>query len=183
MTIHTKPEDAKAAAPAAAERAYDASPIYCNKFGHYVYEVSDIQRTLKFWTEVMNFKVSDWTDKGMVFLRCNSDHHGIGLKPGKHPHRAVDGNTVEHLAFEVDSMDMLFKAREYFHKHNIPIVFEGRKGAGCNTSINFLDPDGYQFEIYWRMDQVYNDRLRPPAQFRPVLGLEGAVANPVPETW
>ena len=54
MTIHTKPEDAKAAASAGEARTYDVSPIYCNKFGHYVYEVSDIQRTLKFWTEVMN---------------------------------------------------------------------------------------------------------------------------------
>ena len=180
MTIHSVP---KTGEPQASARTYADSPIQCRKFGHYVYEVSDIQRTLTFWLEVMNFKVSDWNEKGMVFLRCNADHHGIGLKPGKHAKRAVDGNQVEHLAFEVDSMDVLFKAREYFHKHNIPIVFEGRKGAGCNTSINFLDPDGYQFEIYWRMDQVIDDNLRPASQFRPFPNLDDAAANPVPETW
>jgi catechol 2,3-dioxygenase-like lactoylglutathione lyase family enzyme len=162
----------------------EKSPIQCKKLGHYVYEVTDIQRTLKFWTEVMNFTITDWNEHGMVFLRCAADHHGIGLKPGKAAKRATDGNVVEHLAFEVDSMDVLFQARDYFHKHNIPIVFEGRKGAGWNTSINFCDPDGYQFEIYYSIDQVGPDgRLRPDTQFRRAKSLEEAAANPVPERW
>jgi len=60
----------------------------------------------------------------------------------------------------------------------------GRKGAGCNYSINFLDPDGYEFEIYRKMDQLDSSgRLRPKERFRPANTLAEALANPVSETW
>ena len=143
-----------------------ASPIKCNKLGHFVYEVTDVERTVKFWKEVMGFQETDRNAHGMVFFRCGRDHHGIGLKPmkqGKTPARDMKNSLqMEHLAFEVDNVEILKAAKAYFKANNIPIVFEGRKGAGCNISINFLDPDGYEFEIYTDMDQIGEDgRLRP----------------------
>ncbi len=162
------------------------SPIQVNKLGHMVYEVTDVERTVKFWTEVMGFKETDRNEHGMVFFRCNADHHAIGLKPakGKTKRELKAGLQMEHLAMEVDNIDVLFKARDFLKANNIPIVFEGRKGAGCNISINFLDPDGYEFEIYCQMDQVdESGRLRPPEQFRRVKSLEEARDNPVPKKW
>ena len=164
------------------------SPIKVNKLGHFVYEVSDIERTVKFWKEVMNFEETDRNAKGMVFFRCGSDHHAIGLTPmqsGKKSERDMSGTLqVEHLAFEVDNIEILQKAKQYFIDNNIPIVFEGRKGAGCNISINFLDPDGYQFEIYCDMDQIGKDgRLRPSSMFKPRNPLEDAISNPVEKIW
>ena len=55
------------------------SPIKVNKLGHMVYEVSDVERTVKFWTEVMGFTETDRNEHGMVFFRCGADHHAIGL--------------------------------------------------------------------------------------------------------
>ena len=162
------------------------SPIKVRKLGHLVYEVSDVDRSVKFWTEVLGFQISDVNDRGMVFLRCNADHHGIGLKPstkkGK-PDRET-GLMVEHLALEVESTDALLKARDYLKANNIPIVFEGRKGAGCNIALNFLDPDGHEFELYCSMDQVgENGRTRPKSGFKPAQGLEAAINDPVSKTW
>jgi catechol-2,3-dioxygenase len=164
------------------------SPIKVNKLGHFVYEVSDIDRTVKFWTEVMGFTETDRNEHGMVFFRCGADHHAIGLRPmskGKTPKRDMKaGLQMEHLAFEVDNVELLLKAKEYFAKNNIPIVFEGRKGAGCNISINFLDPDGYEFEIYCEMDQVGADgRLRPASMFKRRNPLEEAIKDPVDKKW
>lgn len=160
------------------------SPIKVNKLGHFVYEVSDIERTVKFWTEMMGFEETDRNAHGMVFFRCGADHHAIGLKPGKAKTRPASGMQMEHLAFEVDNIDMLFKARDFMRENNIPITFEGRKGAGCNIGINFQDPDGYEFEIYCQMDQIdETGRLRPEEQFNRVNSLEEARDNPVPETW
>ncbi len=160
------------------------SPIRVNKLGHMVYEVSDVERTVKFWTEVMGFVETDRNEHGMVFFRCNADHHAIGLKPskgGRRPSKEA-GMQMEHLAMEVDNVEMLLKAREFLKANNIPIVFEGRKGAGCNVSINFLDPDGYEFEIYCQMDQVdESGKLRPPELFRRAKSLDEAIANPVPK--
>ena len=59
-----------------------------------------------------------------------------------------------------------------------------RKGAGCNFAINFLDPDGHQFEIYCDMDQVdASGRLRPQSQYIRVNSLDEAIARPVPKAW
>lgn len=160
------------------------TPIRVRKLGHLVYEVSDVERSKKFWTEIMGFKVSDVNAKGMVFLRCASDHHGIGLKPGKGDRRPAEGLMVEHLALEVANIGALFEAREFLKENGVPIIFEGRKGAGCNYSVYCLDPDGFQFELYTNIDQVdESGRTRPPSQFRPANSLEEAVENPLPLRW
>ena len=162
------------------------SPIRVLKFGHLVYEVSDVERTAKFWTDVMGFQVSDVNGKGMVFLRYGTDHHGIGLKLGKAKRRPTpaDGLMVEHLAMEVANVDALLEARDYLREIGIGIVFEGRKGAGCNYSVYFEDPDGYQFELYCNIDQIdENGQTRPATQYRPARSLEEAVANPLPLSW
>ena len=80
---------------------------------------------------------------------------------------------------------MFFKSfMAWFKENNIPVVFEGRKGAGCNISINFLDPDGYEFEIYCDIDQIGPDgRLRPASLFKPKNPLEEAIADPVQKEW
>src|SRR5271155_474302 len=132
------------------------TPIKVRKFGHLVYEVSDVERSRKFWTEIMGFKGSDTNEYGMVFLRTNADHHGIGLKPGKAKRRPDPsaGLAIEHLAMEVENIDALFQARAYLREHNVKIVWEGRKGAGCNYGVTFLDPDGYEFELYCNIDQI-----------------------------
>jgi catechol 2,3-dioxygenase-like lactoylglutathione lyase family enzyme len=192
MDIHAATE-ARREAAAEAQTTHPAtyqgeSPIKVNKLGHFVYEVSDVERTVKFWTEVMGFKETDRNEHGMVFFRCGKDHHAIGLKPmakGKAAKRDMkSGLQMEHLAMEVDNVDVLVRAKEYFKKNNIPIVFEGRKGAGCNISINFLDPDGYEFEIYCEMDQIGEDgRLRPASMFKKRNPLEEAIKDPVEKKW
>ena len=150
--------------------------------------MSDIERSVKFWTEVMGLVETDRNAHGMVFFRCGADHHAIGLKPmkkGKTPKRDMGaGLQMEHLAFEVADVEMLKKAKAFLRENGIPVTFEGRKGAGCNISINFLDPDGYEFEIYCDMDQIGPDgRLRPPSLFKPKNPLEEAIEDPVQKTW
>jgi catechol 2,3-dioxygenase-like lactoylglutathione lyase family enzyme len=162
------------------------SPVKVRKFGHLVYEVSDIERSVRFWTQVMGFTECERNDKGMVFLRYGTDHHGIGLKPSTHKKRPASsaGMHIEHLAMEVENQDVLLKCRDYLRANGIPIVFEGRKGAGCNDAVNFLDPDGYEFELYCNIDQIGPDgRLRPKSMFKPQPTLEDAIANPVEKTW
>ena len=168
------------------DRYVGESPIRVNKLGHMVYEVSDVERTARFWSEVMGFEETDRNEIGMVFFRCGADHHAIGLKPGKAKRRPATGEAlrIEHLALEVDNVDILFRARDFLEANDIPVVFQGRKGAGGNIALHFCDPDGYEFELYCGMDQIGDDgRLRPQEQFHRVQTLEDAVANPLPEKW
>jgi catechol 2,3-dioxygenase len=69
-------------------------------------------------------------------------------------------------------------AREHLKKHGTRIVFEGRRRAGCQVAVEFLDPDGHHLEIYWGLDQIGSDNaVRPPAEWREHRGIEAAIAD------
>jgi len=45
------------------------------KLGHVGIFVKDLERTNKFYTEVVGLKVSDEFPERAVFMRCSHDHH------------------------------------------------------------------------------------------------------------
>jgi catechol 2,3-dioxygenase len=166
----------------ATTKAKPASPIQVLKLGHVVFRVSDIERSTRFWTEIMGFQVSDRNERGMVFLRHGTDHHSIALAlaaPGEAlPSRSQIG--FDHLALEVGTVSELFAIRDFLRANGVPIVFEGRRGAGSNPGVEFLDPDGHQLEVYASMDQIGPDGVsRPASQWRRATTLEQVIAEPV----
>ena len=166
-----------------ASTAAATTPIRVKKLGHFVYEVSDIERSTRFWTEIMGFQVSDRNERGMVFLRNAGDHHSIGLVPTTKKARpeSESGLRFNHLAMEVADVDVLFKAREFLKEHGCNLTFEGRKGPGGNVGIEFEDPDGYCFELYADMDQIGTDgHSRPSEEWNRVKSLEEAIEKPLP---
>ena len=75
------------------------------KIGHVVLNVSDLEAAVRFYTEVLGLQISDrypesMVPGGMVFLRCNPDHHGVALVGRAGCQLAVefhdpDGNNLE----------------------------------------------------------------------------------------
>jgi catechol 2,3-dioxygenase-like lactoylglutathione lyase family enzyme len=53
-----------------------------------VLQVSDVERSIKFYTEVLNFRVSDRQESGGAFLTGVGDHHTIGLFRASDPDAA-----------------------------------------------------------------------------------------------
>ena len=172
--------------PANAETGQAQTPIKVRKIGHVVYRVSDPERTTRFWTDIMGFKVSDRNEQGMVFLRNAADHHTIALVPAQPD--AVLANTndkghlgLHHFAMEVGSVDELFRIREFLKQKGVTITYEGRRGPGCNPGIEFLDPDGYPMELYADMEQIgWSGKSRPSHLWRRADSLEDVLANPIP---
>jgi catechol 2,3-dioxygenase len=159
-------------------------PFSLTKIGHVVLMSTDLPRSVAFYTGVLGFRVSDVYPetmmKGrMVFMRCAADHHGValvGAAPGASPQ-----HELHHMAFEVATLDEVFRARDWLRKHGVKIEFEGRRRAGCQVAVEFRDPDGHWLEIYWGLDQVGADgRIRPPEEWRECFTLEDAVADAPP---
>ncbi len=157
-------------------------PFRLNKIGHVALYVTDLERSARFYTEVLGFSISDvyggdTMAGGAVFLRCNADHHGIALFP------LPEGETMKgphHMAFEVSSLDDVLRARDHLRKHDVPIHFEGRRRAGVQIAVEFRDPDGHNLEIYWGIDQIGSDGyVRPAEQWKGASSIEAAIADPV----
>jgi len=158
-------------------------PFRIGKIGHVVLNVSDMERSVRFYTEVLGFKVSDvypeeMVPGGMVFMRCNADHHGVALV-GSMKERSPNVE-LNHMAFEVATLDEVLRARDYLRKHGVQIDFEGRRRAGVQIAVEFRDPDGHRLEIYWGLDQVGSDGyVRPASEWKGAKSLEAAIADPV----
>jgi catechol 2,3-dioxygenase-like lactoylglutathione lyase family enzyme len=158
-------------------------PFRIGKIGHVVLNVSDLARSTRFYTELLGFAVSDVYPEsmmpgGMVFMRCNADHHGVALVGSL----AAGSASVElnHLAFEVATLDEVLRARDHLRAHDVAIDFEGRRRAGCQIAVEFRDPDGHRLEIYWGLDQVGSDGIvRPEAEWKGAPSLDQAIADPV----
>jgi catechol 2,3-dioxygenase len=158
-------------------------PFHINKIGHVVLNCSNLERSVKFYTELLGFKVSDVYPEemmpgGMVFLRCASDHHGVGLVgslPG-------ESETIElnHMAFEVSTLDEVLLAAKRLKEAGAVIDFEGRRRAGVQIAVEFRDPDGHRLEIYWGVDQIgSDDKIRPSSEWKGAHSFKEAIDNPV----
>ena len=158
------------------------TPIRVKKIGHVVFNVSDVERSTRFWTEIMGFKVSDVNERGMVFLRNASDHHSIALFPSREDkgQPGPDQVAFNHCALEVGSVSELFRIRDFLKAKGIPILYEGRRGPGCNPG-EFTDPDGFQIEVYASMDQIgWEGESRPAEQWSRAASLEEVLEKPIP---
>ena len=158
------------------------SPIHIKKLGHVVIQVRDLERSMRFYTEVLNFRVSDRGSSGAVFLTAVGDHHTVALFPsdGEGAETAPGGAVrLHHFAMQVGSLEELFEIRAYLKERGVPIVFEGRRALGGHTSVEFLDPDGYHLELYYDMDQIGPDgRSRPRDPNARYASLEASRDNP-----
>ncbi|MBV9834954.1 MAG: VOC family protein [Alphaproteobacteria bacterium] len=158
-------------------------PFRITKIGHVVLNVSDLERSARFYTEVLGFEISDVYPEtmmpgGMVFMRCNGDHHGIALVG------ALEGTStsteLHHLAFEVGSLDEVLLAAKRLHAAGATVDFEGRRRAGVQIAVEFRDPDGHRLEIYWGLDQVGSDgQVRPAEEWKGARSFADAINDPV----
>ena len=154
-------------------------PFCITKIGHVVLKVTDLERSVDFYTQILGFRVSDvYPDNmmpgRMVFMRCNRDHHGVALVGGAPSNSS--NLELHHMAFEVSTIDEVLKAREHLIKNNVQIQFEGRRRAGAQVAVEFLDPDGHWLEIFWGLDQIApHAKARPPEEWVEVFSLEDAI--------
>lgn len=161
----------------------DGLKLKIRRLGHVVLQVTDLERSLLFYTQVLGFKVTEIYPEelqpgGFAFLRCHTDHHSIALV-GNGAARSQHSE-LHHVAFEVASVDEVFAVRERLREQNATITFEGCRRAGCQIAVEFLDPDGHCLEIYWGLDQIGSSGyVRPASEWKGIRNLEAAVANPV----
>lgn len=159
-------------------------PFRIGKVGHVGIYCQDLERSARFYTEVLGFQVTDTIAPGheraggAVFLRCATDHHAIALFQATAENKP--GGSLHHIAMEVSTIDELMRVREHLRAHQVPIDLDGRRGAGVQLVVEFRDPDGHRLEVYWNIDQIGSDGVaRPADQWKSVNSLEGAISDPV----
>ncbi|MGH3770175.1 MAG: VOC family protein [Pseudonocardiaceae bacterium] len=144
---------------AVAERAHrplePREPIP-RKLSHVVLDSTDIRRIKIFYEQFLGFRLSDWLDDQMCFLRCNSDHHSIAF--------AQRGKTaLNHIAFELRGLDECMRGTGRLIQAGYrPLWGPGRHGAGDNVFSYFSDPNHNVIEYTSDLEQIHDEAAWRP---------------------
>jgi len=160
--------------------------IQLKRIGHVGILVADIERSLRFYTDVLGCKITNRTKRAdgseTVFLRFDDVHHDFVISSAP---AGVDVTAagqrerlVQQIAFEVEDRDAFLKALAHLHSKGVtpvsgPLIhgFEGggNLGGSGSRSFYFLDPDGNRLEIFTDMMRVPNGEEFPRKEYAEVL--------------
>jgi catechol 2,3-dioxygenase-like lactoylglutathione lyase family enzyme len=163
-------------------------PFKVRRLGHFGLFVDDIEKNLKFYTEILGFWISDFEDfasrmtpderEGVgptrgVFTRYGTDHHAFVLFPRK-AREAMDKNramtkgvTVNQITWQVASLREVANAVGWFRGTGaVRVNRTGRDTPGSNWHVYPFDPEGHVNELYYGMEQVgWTQRSKPQAMY------------------
>lgn len=130
--------------------------------GHVVLAVPDLEKSDRFYRDVMGFKLSDTVDMPPIyafFYHVNGRHHSLAIARAP-----SDKAAFLHLMVETKSLDDVGSGLDLCLKHNVPIT----RTLGCHTNDRMVSfylhsPAGFRIEYGWGGLDV--DDLKAPRYY------------------
>ena len=119
------------------------------QIGHIHLTVSNLERAVKFYRDVLGFEVTQRYDTTAVFLSAGGYHHHIGLNTwaGEGAPPPPTGRTgLYHFAILYPNRQELARALKRLLDQGITI--DGASDHGVSEAIYLRDPDGNGIELY-----------------------------------
>jgi catechol 2,3-dioxygenase len=119
------------------------------RIGHVHLKVSDLERSIAFYRDVIGLEVMQRYGTQAAFLSAGGYHHHLGLNTwesagGPRPPRNAVG--LYHTAFLYPDRAAL--ARAFRRVIEAGVEIEGAADHGVSEAIYFSDPDGNGIELY-----------------------------------
>ncbi len=146
------------------------------RVGHIHLKVSDLDRAIAFYRDVLGFDLTQRYGDQVAFLSAGGYHHHVGLNTwhskGADP-APVRAAGLYHVAFVFPDRAALGAALQRVLDHGTPL--DGAADHGVSEAVYFRDPDGNGIELYvdrtpkdWPRDAqgdlaMVNDPLDVPA--------------------
>jgi catechol 2,3-dioxygenase len=120
------------------------------RIGHVHLKVADLERSLKFYRDILGFRVMQYYGEGAAFISAGDYHHHIGLntwysKNGLQPSPRSTG--LFHTAILYPTRKDLAEALKRLAEAKYPLT--GASNHGVSHAIYLDDPDGNGVELYW----------------------------------
>jgi catechol 2,3-dioxygenase len=119
------------------------------KIGHVHLTVSDLDRAVAFYRDVLGFEITAKYGRDAVFLSAGGYHHHVGLNTwaGRGAPRPAPGTTgLYHFAVLYPDRAALAAAVRRVLDHGVAL--EGASDHGVSEAVYLRDPDGNGVELY-----------------------------------
>jgi len=144
-----------------ADSVLTSEPVRPSNLTHLVYGTPDQPTTLRFFTDVLGFEISDEVPGIIAFTRCSEVHHNLAIQtaPVAYPH---------HIAFEVDDIDDVVRAGQ----HMVDVDPDrqmwgvGRHAIGSNWFWYLREPSGTFVEYTSDIDRISAQDLYRPKDWQ-----------------
>lgn len=119
-----------------------------NKISHTVLNTPRFEQITEFYVNLLGFRISDWSEQQMVFLRCNNDHHSVAFNRAAHA-------SLNHVAYELQDIDSVMRGIGNLKRLSVnPVWGPGRHGPGNNVFCYFQDAAGYVCEYTAEVQKI-----------------------------
>jgi len=117
--------------------------------GHVHLKVSDLERSIRFYSDVLGFDVMQRYGTQAAFLSAGGYHHHIGLNTWESrggPPPAPGTTGLFHVAFRYPDRASLASALRRLMEHGVRL--DGASDHGVSEALYLHDPDGNGIELY-----------------------------------
>lgn len=150
------------------------------RIGHVHLKVSDLERSLSFYRDLLGFEVTMMYGNQAAFLSAGGYHHHIGLNTWNSkgaPPAEKEGVGLFHTAIVYPQRKDLAEILDRLRTAKYPLT--GASDHGVSEALYLNDPDGNGVELYWDRPKEFwpkNDEGNIDMYTRP-LDLKGLLAT------
>lgn len=136
---------------------FSGAGVRPSRLGHANFFAADHDALRDLFIDILDFRVSDLIPIG-TFMRCNVDHHGIGVFQG--------AGVLHHYAWEVPTAIQAGQLADVVDGHGGSVLWGPlRHGMGRNIATYVQEPSGLVVEYYAEMQRIYDDDTYVPGEW------------------
>ena len=126
-------------------------PFRYRKPGYVALNVSDLDRSIAFYRDLVGLQLEERVGDDIAFLRCSDDHHNMVLYRASEP-------GIKRMAFELESAQDVDRARDYIGQQGWELTEvndDEARQLHQGTTLRFRVPEHtLTFEFYAQMDRA-----------------------------
>jgi len=135
------------------------------KFQHTTIGTDDVEKYIRFYTDVIGFRISDQLADGRFsWLRSDRDHHTLAVV------NVGSAGVLDHYSYDLSEWGDFKTWCDRLTELDVEVQWgPGRHGPGNNLFVFFNDPAGTHIELSAEMEKFWDDSVTyTPRRWQPV---------------
>ena len=145
-------------------------PFKITRVGPVKLFVEDYEELKRWHTQLLGFTVTEeveWQGERCAFLRCNNEHHSLGIFPKSWRKKLGLSETTSSMSFglQLANYRQLKDAVKFLRDNDVRVetdIIPPELHPGIDYAAYAFDPDGHCIELYYSMEQLgWEGKPRP----------------------